>query len=120
MWTYNYRAILMTPLRSVQFSHFWSILKTFKNVRILRSLVRACFFFALPSDIKASLKEIQNTLNGFSPNAAAYQNLQGALVQFEQVMTELQPVLRQLNEKPNSLVFGDEKAKDPIPVGGRK
>ncbi|KJF83309.1 intermembrane transport protein PqiB [Photobacterium angustum] len=74
----------------------------------------------LPSDIKASLKEIQNTLNGFSPNAAAYQNLQGALVQFEQVMTELQPVLRQLNEKPNSLVFGDEKAKDPIPVGGRK
>lgn len=74
----------------------------------------------LPSDIKASLKEIQNTLNGFSPNAAAYQNLQGALSQFEQVMTELQPVLRQLNEKPNSLVFGDEKAKDPIPVGGRK
>ena len=66
------------------------------------------------------MKEIQNTLNGFSPNAAAYQNLQGALVQFEQVMTELQPVLRQLNEKPNSLVFGDEKAKDPIPVGGRK
>ncbi|WP_419240591.1 intermembrane transport protein PqiB [Photobacterium leiognathi] len=74
----------------------------------------------LPADIKASLKEIQTTLNGFSPNAAPYQNLQGALAQFEQVMTELQPVLRQINEKPNSLVFGDEKAKDPIPVGGRK
>ncbi|EAR53386.1 putative paraquat-inducible protein B [Photobacterium sp. SKA34] len=74
----------------------------------------------LPSDIKASLKEIQATLNGFSPNSAPYQSLQSSLEQFEQVMTELKPVLRQLNEKPNSLVFGDEKAKDPIPLGGRK
>lgn len=74
----------------------------------------------LPADIKSSLKDIQKTLDGFSPNAAPYQNLEGALAQFEQVMRELQPVLRQLNEKPNSLIFGDEKAKDPIPVGGRK
>ncbi|PSU22768.1 intermembrane transport protein PqiB [Photobacterium phosphoreum] len=74
---------------------------------------------ALPGDVRASLKQIQTTLNGFGPDAAPYQNLEGALTRFEAVMTELQPVLRQLNEKPNSLVFGDEKTKDPVPVGGR-
>lgn len=74
---------------------------------------------ALPGDVRASLKQIQTTLNGFGPDAAPYQNLEGALTRFESVMTELQPVLRQLNEKPNSLVFGDEKTKDPVPVGGR-
>ncbi|OBU16866.1 paraquat-inducible protein B [Photobacterium aquimaris] len=75
---------------------------------------------ALPGDVRASLKQIQTTLNGFGPDAAPYQNLEGALTRFEAVMTELQPVLRQINEKPNSLVFGDEKTKDPVPVGGRK
>ncbi|KJG10967.1 intermembrane transport protein PqiB [Photobacterium kishitanii] len=74
---------------------------------------------ALPGDVRASLKQIQTTLNGFGPDAAPYQNLEGALTRFEAVMTDLQPVLRQLNEKPNSLVFGDEKTKDPVPVGGR-
>jgi paraquat-inducible protein B len=47
-------------------------------------------------------------------------HLEGALSRFEQVMKELQPVLRQLNEKPNSLVFGDDKVQDPIPAGGRQ
>ncbi len=75
---------------------------------------------ALPSDMRKSLQEIQTTLNGFGPDAAPYRNLEGALSRFEQVMKELQPVLRQLNEKPNSLVFGDDKVQDPIPAGGRQ
>ncbi|BAJ00220.1 paraquat-inducible protein B [Shewanella violacea DSS12] len=75
---------------------------------------------SLPGDIRTSLQQIQKTLNAFGPDAAPYQNLEGALSRFEEVMIELQPVLRQLNEKPNSLVFGDDKAKDPIPVGGHK
>lgn len=75
---------------------------------------------ALPKDIRDSLKQIQDTLNGFGPNSPMYSELQSALGQFEQVMTEFKPVLRQLNEKPNSLVFGDEKAQDPVPAKGQK
>ncbi|MGF1683221.1 intermembrane transport protein PqiB [Photobacterium minamisatsumaniensis] len=73
---------------------------------------------AIPGEIRLSLEQIQQTLNGFGPDAQPYQNLEQALAQFEHVMAELQPVLRQLNEKPNSLIFSSEKTPDPIPAGG--
>ncbi|WP_299019689.1 intermembrane transport protein PqiB [uncultured Photobacterium sp.] len=75
---------------------------------------------AIPGEIRGSLQQIQDTLNGFGPDAEPYRNLEQALARFEQVMLELQPVLRQLNDKPNSLIFTGEKAKDPIPVKGAK
>ncbi len=73
----------------------------------------------LPADIRQSLKEIQHTLNSYGPNGAPYQNLEGALNQFQDVMQELQPVLKQINKKPNSLIFGGDKTADPIPAGGK-
>lgn len=73
----------------------------------------------LPADIRQSLKEIQHTLNSYGPNGAPYQNLEGALNQFLDVMQELQPVLKQINKKPNSLIFGGDKTADPIPAGGK-
>ncbi|WIH24742.1 intermembrane transport protein PqiB [Photobacterium damselae] len=73
----------------------------------------------LPADIRQSLKEIQHTLNSYGPNGAPYQNLEGALIQFQDVMQELQPVLKQINKKPNSLIFGGDKTADPIPAGGK-
>ncbi|HIF9137720.1 TPA: intermembrane transport protein PqiB [Photobacterium damselae] len=73
----------------------------------------------LPADIRQSLKEIQHTLNSYGPNGAPYQNLEGALNQFQYVMQELQPVLKQINKKPNSLIFGGDKTADPIPAGGK-
>lgn len=72
---------------------------------------------AIPGEIRESLQQIQHTLNGFGPDGAPYRSLEQALHRFERVMVELQPVLRQINEKPNSLIFSGEKAKDPIPVG---
>ncbi|MCP3699645.1 MAG: intermembrane transport protein PqiB [Aliivibrio sp.] len=90
-----------------------------KTINDLDRLLKQKDTQALPGDVRASLKQIQTTLNGLGPDAALYQNLEGALTRFEAVMIELQPVLRQINEKPNSLVFGDEKTQDPVPVGGR-
>ncbi|MEJ2764723.1 intermembrane transport protein PqiB [Photobacterium sp. MCCC 1A19761] len=75
---------------------------------------------AIPGEIRESLQQIQSTLNGFGPDGAPYRNLEQAIHRFERVMAELQPVLRQMNEKPNSLIFSGEKAKDPIPVGRKQ
>lgn len=75
---------------------------------------------SLPSDLKESLDQIQLTLDGFASNSTVYQNMDEALVKFEKVMRELKPVLKQINEKPNSLVFGEEQKVDPIPVKGVK
>jgi paraquat-inducible protein B len=49
-----------------------------------------------------------------------YSEMESTLKELEQVMTEFKPVLKQLNEKPNSLVFGEDEVNDPIPVRGQK
>ncbi|QUJ69336.1 intermembrane transport protein PqiB (plasmid) [Photobacterium sp. GJ3] len=73
---------------------------------------------AIPAELRNSLAQIQATLRSYGADGAPYRNLENALVRFEQVMKELQPVLRQVNDKPNSLIFSDSKGKDPIPVAG--
>ncbi|MDO6705868.1 intermembrane transport protein PqiB [Photobacterium sp. 1_MG-2023] len=73
---------------------------------------------AIPAELRNSLTQIQATLSSYGAEGAPYRNLENALVRFEQVMKELQPVLRQVNDKPNSLIFSDSKGKDPIPVAG--
>ena len=71
---------------------------------------------AIPADIRASIKQLQNTLAGFSPNSTMYNDLEQTIGRFEKVMTELQPVLKQINDKPNSLIFGEDQITDPTPT----
>ena len=73
---------------------------------------------AIPAELRNSLAQIQATLNSYGSDGATYRNLEQVLIRFEQVMKELQPVLRQVNDKPNSLIFSDSKGKDPIPAAG--
>nr|WP_086939340.1 intermembrane transport protein PqiB [Thaumasiovibrio occultus] len=74
----------------------------------------------LPRDMRDSLETFQQTLNDFNSNSAPYQELNQVLIQLEQVMTEIRPVIRQLNEQPNSLIFDADKADDPYPRGGEQ
>ncbi len=75
---------------------------------------------SLPAELQASLTKMQQTLDGFTPNSTAYKNLNDALVEFEKMLGEFQPLLQQLNKKPNSLLFGKEQRADPMPVKGNK
>ncbi|MGL4380517.1 MAG: intermembrane transport protein PqiB [Vibrio sp.] len=73
----------------------------------------------LPADIRASLKQLETTLAGFSPQSTVYRELETTLDQLNQVMAEFKPVIRTINEKPNALIFGDNNAADPIPAQGK-
>jgi paraquat-inducible protein B len=74
----------------------------------------------IPADIRQSLQQLQKTLDGYGPNSTMYSEIESTLKELESVMTEFKPVLKQLNEKPNSLVFGEEETSDPVPVRGQK
>ena len=71
---------------------------------------------AIPADVQTSLQQLQQTLAGFSPNSTMYNDLEKTLEKVEKVMLELQPVLKQINDKPNSLIFGEDQIDDPIPT----
>ncbi|NMU53649.1 paraquat-inducible protein B, partial [Vibrio parahaemolyticus] len=73
----------------------------------------------IPTDIRQSLQQLQKTLDGYGPNSTMYSEMEATLKELESVMTEFKPVLKQLNEKPNSLVFGEDEISDPIPVKGQ-
>lgn len=70
----------------------------------------------LPQDLRGTLQELQQTLNGVSPQSPAYQQLQQSLSTLNQLLREMRPVVRTLDETPNALLF-NRSARDPEPKG---
>ena len=73
----------------------------------------------LPSDIQLSLQQLRTMLQGFSPDGAAYNNVNANLQALEQVLRELQPVIKTLNQQSNSLIFNASDKPEPEPRKAR-
>lgn len=73
----------------------------------------------LPDDLQNTLRELNRTLQGMQPGSAGYNKTLDNLKQLDQVLRELQPVLRTLNDKSNALIFEAKPKPDPIPKGAR-
>ncbi|ELY3982253.1 intermembrane transport protein PqiB [Cronobacter muytjensii] len=69
----------------------------------------------LPADMQKTLRELNRSMQGFQPGSAAYNKMVADMQRLDQVLRELQPVLRTLNEKSNALVFESKEKKDPQP-----
>ncbi|MDC9613041.1 intermembrane transport protein PqiB [Xenorhabdus khoisanae] len=69
----------------------------------------------LPKDIQNTLNELNRSMQGIQPGSPAYNKLVDNMQRLDQVMRELQPVLKTLNNKSNALVFEAEAIKDPEP-----
>lgn len=52
----------------------------------------------LPTDMQSTLREL-NRRRGFQPGSAAYNKMVADMQRSDQVLRELQPVLKTLNEK---------------------
>ena len=69
----------------------------------------------LPADMQKTLKELNRSMQGFQPGSAAYNKMVADMQRLDQVLRELQPVLKTLNDKSNALVFEAKDKKDPQP-----
>ena len=69
----------------------------------------------LPGDMQKTLRELNRSMQGFQPGSAAYNKMVADMQRLDQVLRELQPVLKTLNEKSNALVFEAKDKKDPEP-----
>ncbi|MGX9740974.1 intermembrane transport protein PqiB [Pseudocitrobacter corydidari] len=69
----------------------------------------------LPEDMQKTLRELNRSMQGFQPGSAAYNKMVADMQRLDQVLRELQPVLKTLNEKSNALVFEAKDKKDPEP-----
>ncbi|VYU64743.1 intermembrane transport protein PqiB [Metakosakonia massiliensis] len=69
----------------------------------------------LPADMQGTLRELNRSMQGFQPGSAAYNKMVADMQRLDQVLRELQPVLKTLNDKSNALVFEAKGKADPQP-----
>ncbi|MEJ8323869.1 intermembrane transport protein PqiB [Kosakonia sacchari] len=69
----------------------------------------------LPADMQGTLRELNRSMQGFQPGSAAYNKMVADMQRLDQVLRELQPVLKTLNDKSNALVFEAKGKPDPQP-----
>jgi len=65
--------------------------------------------------MQQTLRELNRSMQGFQPGSAAYNKMVADMQRLDQVLRELQPVLKTLNTKSNALVFEAKDKKDPEP-----
>ena len=68
----------------------------------------------LPTDMQSTLRELNRSMQGLQP-LRSYNKMVADMQRLDQVLRELQPVLKTLNEKSNALVFEAKDKKDPEP-----
>ncbi|MFP4137001.1 MAG: intermembrane transport protein PqiB [Halomonas sp.] len=86
----------------------------------LRELVEQPDTRKVPTNLNATLAELRDTLEGVSPESAAYQELVGAVERLERLMRDLQPAARTLSDNPRALLFESLEAEDPVPRAPRE
>ena len=75
---------------------------------------------ALPDDLVSTLRELERTLQDYQEEGSIGGKINNNLATLERTLNELQPVIRQLQQKPNSLIFDTSNAPDTIPSKGAK
>lgn len=74
---------------------------------------------SVPENINQTLSDLQKTLDGFGPEAPAYQELTRSLQQLDKLLRDLQPVAKKIGEQPSSLIFDRSRGTDPTPTAPR-
>ena len=86
-----------------------------KTLDSLNHLTSSQTVKALPADMQNTLRELNRSMKGFQPGAPAYNKMVADMQRLDQVLRELQPVLKTLNSKSNALVFEAKPGQDPQP-----
>lgn len=69
----------------------------------------------MPNNVDATMRQLRDTLHGFSLDSQGYNELTQTLSRLEKLMQEMQPVIRTLNDQPNALIFNKQLNEDPQP-----
>lgn len=86
-----------------------------KTLASLNKITSSESMQSLPQDMQQTLRELNRSMQGLQPGSPAYNNLVANMQRLDQVLRELQPVLRTLNDKSNALIFQAPATEDPQP-----
>ncbi|MDE1186332.1 MAG: intermembrane transport protein PqiB [Pantoea sp.] len=70
---------------------------------------------SLPEQTQQTLRELSRNMRSLQPGSPAYEKMVANMQRLDQVLRELQPVLKTLNNKSNALVIAPAVVQDPQP-----
>jgi paraquat-inducible protein B len=73
----------------------------------------------LPAQLDATLRDLQTTLKGLSPESEVYQSINSSLIRLNRTMGNLESVTRTLSSQPNAAVMPSDQQPDPVPEVSR-
>lgn len=73
----------------------------------------------IPADLVATINELNLTLETYQANGQIGRPLKENMVSLGRALNELQPLLRQLRENPNTLIFDSKPREDVQPKAAR-
>lgn len=65
--------------------------------------------------LQETLNELQETLDGVQPNSSIYRTLETTMSKLQITLDGTKPLMQEVNNKPNSLIFGNAKGIDVVP-----
>ena len=71
-------------------------------------------------NVNASLEDFKKLTNSFSEGSQTHSELQELLKKMKRTLNELDPLIIQLNQKPNSLLFGTQQREELEPKGAKQ
>ncbi|WP_435274501.1 intermembrane transport protein PqiB [Psychrobium sp. nBUS_13] len=83
----------------------------------VKALINAQETQAIPESVNKTLSQLSKTLESYNHQAPVYGELEQSLSQFQQLMRDIQPLIKELNNKPNALIFKGQVDEDPQPKG---
>lgn len=99
----------MSPLIKQATSTLEQSEKTMKHMQAtldnLNKITASQTMQQLPDDMQNTLRALNRSIEGFQPGSAAYNKMVADMQRLDQVLRELQPILKTLNDKSNALIF---------------
>jgi paraquat-inducible protein B len=86
----------------------------------LEKLLAAPETAELPSNINKTLSQFEETLAGFSPDQALYQDLEQTVFILNQSLSNLDLLLKKLKDKPNALIFNSKTKPGIAPKASKE
>lgn len=104
--------INMTPLNPMINAATKALAKSYRTMeatqqtmKSLNNIISSQEIKVLPKYMQRTLQELHRSIKGFQQGSPAYNEMLSDMQRLEQVLRELQPILRTLNEKSNALIF---------------
>jgi paraquat-inducible protein B len=72
------------------------------------------------SALEQSLQELQLTLKGLQPESHVYRSVAQMIKKIEVALDEIKPIVKEVRNQPNSLVFGGPAESDEQPQASKK